>query len=315
MVGLFRSRKRDRRSDRHGQATDLVDVDAEWIYRELNVHASVTGPADRAAAESVISELYRLSQLSSPEFVWVDSPAAADGLWRREPDGSQIKHRLLGWRMDDGPTHGIDPGDPTYPVLSGTNMWPLMLGTKVAPDILARRMELWAVLLRSAGWWWPTKTRCIVSEPPDEVHLEPTLGWQVLHCEAGPALRYRDGTAFHAWHGVIVPEKVIAGELTVHDWRSERNSERRRAMAERMGYAWLLEHSDAEQIAERPNSSLWRVPNQELDDDEHAALCMIPSGRVAEEDRPKDIMLVHVKRGNESSVLRIDSVREYYDTF
>jgi len=295
---------------------DLVAVDAEWIYRELKVHASVTGAADRPAAESVICELYRLSQLSSPRIVWVDSPAAARRLWHREPDGGQIKQRLLGWEMSEQPDHGMDPQDPTYAVLSGTIQWPIMFRAKIDADLLARRMELWAVLLRSAGWWWPTISRCIVSEPPDEVHLETAEeGLLPLHCETGPALRYRDGTAVHAWHGVIVPERVIAGDLTDHDWRSERNSERRRAIAERMGLTWLLAHSDAELIAERRHSSLWRVPNHELDDDERLILCQLPSGYVNEEDRPKDIMLVHVKRGNESSVLRIDSAQEYLDTY
>jgi hypothetical protein len=315
MMGLFRSRKRDGRSGSDCTA-DLVRADSEQIHRELKVHAAVTGPADRIAAESVISELYRLSRRSALRIVWVDSPTAAGQLLHQEPDGNQIKQKLLGWHMFERPDYGIDPGDPTYSVLSGAIRWAIMTDTEFAPDVLARRMDLWAVLLRSAGWWWPTVTRCIVSEPPDEVHLEANeYGLLHLHCEAGPALRYRDGTAVHAWHGVIVPEKVIAGELTGHDWGSERNSRRRWAMAERMGYAWLLDHSDAERIAERQHSSLWRVPNHELDNQERLSVCTIPSGHIDEEDLPKDILLVHVNRGNESRVLRINSVREYFDTF
>lgn len=48
---------------------------AEWA-----AHGLATGPADRAAAEAAVTELYRLAGAPEPEFHWVPSPVAAASL-------------------------------------------------------------------------------------------------------------------------------------------------------------------------------------------------------------------------------------------
>lgn len=53
------------------------------------------------------------------------------------------------------------------------------------------------------------------------------------HNPDGPAVGYPDGFAVYAWHGVRVPRRVIAGELTGADWLNEERSQVRQAIAER----------------------------------------------------------------------------------
>ncbi|HEX7736933.1 MAG TPA: hypothetical protein VF458_18955 [Ktedonobacteraceae bacterium] len=70
----------------------------------------------------------------------------------------------------------------------------------------------------------------------------------LLHAGSGKCLEYRDGWGVYAWHGVVVPERVIVQPetLTREDWLNERNLEVRRVMQERMpnfvetiGAQWL----------------------------------------------------------------------------
>jgi hypothetical protein len=70
----------------------------------------------------------------------------------------------------------------------------------------------------------------------------------LLHAGSRKCLEYRDGWGVYAWHGVVVPERVIMQPetLTREDWLNERNLEVRRVMQERMptfvetiGAGWL----------------------------------------------------------------------------
>ena len=58
-----------------------------------------------------------------------------------------------------------------------------------------------------------------------------------LHCEDGPAIRWKDGYCNYFWHGVSVPEKLIErpDEITKEDLINETNAEVRRAMMEKLG--------------------------------------------------------------------------------
>jgi hypothetical protein len=64
---------------------------------------------------------------------------------------------------------------------------------------------LWQIA-RSAGWIVPYERVCWISERPTVVGTD---GQGRLHCPDGPALRYRDGWAVHAWKGVTVPAWMI----------------------------------------------------------------------------------------------------------
>jgi hypothetical protein len=59
------------------------------------------------------------------------------------------------------------------------------------------RLDTWAALARSCGWWWPGERVCVVVERPAVVHVEPVPGGyheQVRpRRDGGPAIGYRDG--------------------------------------------------------------------------------------------------------------------------
>jgi hypothetical protein len=120
-------------------------------------------------------------------------------------------------------------------------------------------------LTRSAGWWWwPVRGAVVVSERPDEIQLDEQGR---LHAARGPALRYPDGWALWAWHGVRVPRAVIENpeSLPARQVLAEPDVEVRRIMIERVGHERLIRDGGARRLAEDETGILWRL---DLADDE-----------------------------------------------
>lgn len=270
--------------ERWRQATDIRD---EWLGWALS-----TLPADRKAAEAAITELYRLIGYDPPRFVWVDSPGAAlselpparklreselptrSADWpvanqlatlqadlRRHLD-ARIDKRLISDRLRDIVRDAIctplrlELGD------DGVNLawrgqhdaywvghydaWIRAWGIRTRAQ---GQLDLWAALARSCGWWWPYDDVCVVSERTAEVHLEDGVG---LHADGGPAVRYRDGWAVHAWHGTRVPAWVMTGP-TADLITRERNVEVRRCAIERIGWETYLDQASLRLVGEAPD--------------------------------------------------------------
>lgn len=68
-----------------------------------------------------------------------------------------------------------------------------------------------------------------------------------LHNAEGPALQFSDGFASHAWHGVIVDERIIThpDTITVEEIEGTNNIEMRRVLIERYGQPRYLEDTGA----------------------------------------------------------------------
>ncbi len=132
------------------------------------------------------------------------------------------------------------------------------------------RLDLVADILRSAGRWWPHPAVCVVSERPTRLAVEPSSGGLRPHSVQGPAIEYRDGFAGYGWHGVAVSRQVIGGEVTGRDWEREPDERVRAAIADRMGYDWLLGQVPAQRLATDESGSLWRLP--------HDLVLLEPSG-------------------------------------
>ena len=71
-----------------------------------------------------------------------------------------------------------------------------------------------------------------------------------LHCENGPAIRYRDGFSVYAWHGTRIPSEWIEDKasLTAKIALTWENIEQRRCAAEILGWAKVLAELDAKVI-------------------------------------------------------------------
>jgi len=107
-----------------------------------------------------------------------------------------------------------------------------------------------------AGWWWPHSRFVVVAERAEFVRRErvaPT-GWgsHRLHCEDGPAIRWRDGWAIWAWHGVVVPGWVIA-DPTPGRIFAESNQEIRRAGIESLGWDAFASAARLRLVDSRPD--------------------------------------------------------------
>ncbi|WP_106403487.1 DUF6745 domain-containing protein [Actinocorallia populi] len=291
-------------SERWREAAAIRDEWLEWALCSL--------PADRAAAEAAISELYRLVGHAPPEFVWVGSPAEALSLVPPWPplhlinsaprrDGQPVAGRLaalvyetrfaldaqispqadlaanVGWRglptrrISDDPVFR-EVSEPLRTVVRDGIVSPLRAEAGAPRPDLAWRgqhdaywvahydawlrigdvsclpgerlpFDLFAVLARSCGWWWPLDGRCVVAERTSVVRVEKAPGGGSAvrpHAEDGPALAFPDGWGLHSWHGTRVPAWVVngpTGELISR----EANVEVRRCAIERIGWDAYLE--------------------------------------------------------------------------
>ncbi|WP_285496901.1 DUF6745 domain-containing protein [Actinomadura sp. NBRC 104425] len=305
-----------------------IEIRDEWLGHGLSVD-----PADRAAAEAAITELYRLIGRRAPRFVWVDSPRAALPLLpddQRRPLRLRIASALS--RGADWPFFSRLAGEMSelrhLPHRNGGPPRPLGLGRRIAemtpqealeagwsparvhdetvgaslgytlrdqvaaplrteldaPEIAGRtwygqhdahwiadvdvrlrvgalrvhpaegrRLDVWATVARSCGWWWSGEDVCVVTERPAVVRAEPLPGGlhgqRRLHSEDGAAVRFRDGWGVYSWHGTRVPSWVVT-DPTVERIHREDNVEVRRSAIERIGWDAYIEQAGLRLVAE-----------------------------------------------------------------
>ena len=83
--------------------------------------------------------------------------------------------------------------------------------------------------------------------------------WRI-HNESEAAMKYADGFAVYAWHGVLVDEDVITApeQITVEKIETMRNIEVRRVLIERYGLTRYLQDSGAKVIHEDDFGTLYR---------------------------------------------------------
>ena len=139
----------------------------------------------------------------------------------------------------------------------------------------------------SAGWLWVRRSYCILTERPAELHRD---AQNRLHCETGPAVRYRDGFTVHAWHGVRVPADLIETDWTVDQIMREPNSEIRRCAIEKIGWDRLVETMGLTPVASAPDPGnpgqsidLYDLPHQVYE--EPVRLIVVANGTVESADR------------------------------
>jgi hypothetical protein len=105
-------------------------------------------------------------------------------------------------------------------------------------DKTAALSGLWE-LCQSAGWALPYERVCFVSDRHDVCRLND--GGRI-HCEDGPAIRYRDGFAIYAWHGTRLPAEWVESRKTIDPSEILRceNVEQRAAGAAMIGWPRMV---------------------------------------------------------------------------
>jgi hypothetical protein len=113
-------------------------------------------------------------------------------------------------------------------------------------------------VIRSAGWWWPFERAVVACDRAVGVHLDEAAR---LHSVDGPALAWPDGFAVHAWHGTLVPARLIAqlADVRVADIQAEPNIELRRILLEHYGFDRYLREAGAARLHQDAAGTLWRA--------------------------------------------------------
>ena len=102
-------------------------------------------------------------------------------------------------------------------------------------------------ITENAGWYLPHQGICWISERHCIVMQDER---KRLHNEHGPAVKYPDGWAIYAWHGVRIPSEWIENKATITPeialkWQ---NLEQRRVACEIIGWEKILNELNANTI-------------------------------------------------------------------
>ena len=225
------------------QEAMLAQVRDEWIEVGLS-----TEPASRPAAEEGVRQAYRRAGLEPPSVViWLGSPYAgcvASAMLNPDQVGAQVGAQVRAQVRDQVRAQVWDA------------MWGQheagYLGWCDAMQLIGVNLDVegLSTVARNAGWWWPMRDTVILTDRPDTLHRDPQGR---LHCETGPALRYRDGWAIHAIHGVRVPADLIETGWDVKRTLEEDNAEVRRAAIELTGWDRFIADAGLTLIASAPD--------------------------------------------------------------
>lgn len=105
-------------------------------------------------------------------------------------------------------------------------------------------------LANHCGWLNVYEDVVVFQHRPESVKMDDQ---KRLHCQDGPAIRYRDGFSVYAWHGVRIPGEWIENTkeaLTPQIALSWENVEQRRCACEILGWANILRQLGSKVIDE-----------------------------------------------------------------
>ena len=225
------------------QEAMLAQVRDEWLAVGLS-----TEPANRPAAEEGVRQAYRRAGMEPPSVViWLGSPYAgcvASAMLSQDLVWGQVGDQV--WAQVRGQV-GDQVGDAVWGQHEAG-----YLGWCDAMQLIGVNLDVagLSTVARNAGWWWPMRDTVILTDRPDTLHRDPQGR---LHCETGPALRYRDGWAIHAIHGVRVPADLIEHGWDVARILEEGNAEVRRAAIELTGWQNFILAAGLTLVASAPD--------------------------------------------------------------
>lgn len=240
----------------HGELLDLLWAEIRYAQQRVGLVPSPIIGGLRAAAQAVCRNplpntlryaLYHYLTLPLQRIVW-------EGI-------AQLVFRAL--KEKDEPAVALPS------LLYGQHDVPHLVAYQYRLDVLGvrcraedeERLRLWSEVAQSCLWWWPGRTVCVLCERPEQVAFEPGGREEYrLHCEDGPAVRFRDGWGCYAVHGVPVQERCVLYPETItgQDLLNERNVRIRDYLLARFGgmERFFLEATDP--VQEDPCGALYR---------------------------------------------------------
>lgn len=120
-------------------------------------------------------------------------------------------------------------------------------------------------LSKYSGWLNVYEDVVVFQQKPEYIKFDED---DRLHCETGPAIRYRDGFSVYAWHGTRIPGEWIENRenLDVTIALTWENVEQRRCACEIIGWAKVLEKLNAKIINEDEDPQVGVLLEVELPD-------------------------------------------------
>ena len=120
-------------------------------------------------------------------------------------------------------------------------------------------------LAKHCGWANVFDELVVLQHRPEVIKMDDE---NRLHCENGPAIRYRDGFSVYAWHGTRIPAEWIENKasLTAKIALTWENIEQRRCAAEIIGWIKVLEELDAKVINEDGDPEIGTLLEVDLPD-------------------------------------------------
>ena len=213
------------------EQTDLFPVYVkEWIGI-----GTATGPVDLEPAKEAVCLAYELAGLPAPtKFMVAKSPVDAIRIIQ-EMDSSLSKNDIF---------NSMIYGCQDAAWLSFYAYFRDVVGLECC-----KKLDGMIELAKHCGWLNVYEDVVVFQDRPEVIKFDDE---NRLHCENGPAIRYADGFAVYAWHGVSVPKDWIENKenLTPQTALTWENVEQRRAACEILGWNKILKELDAKVVDE-----------------------------------------------------------------
>jgi len=213
-----------------------------------------TDPANRPEAEDGIRKAYAVANLKEPKILWYDSPLAMLVAKEKFVNPKASDKEVYKAIQNSLSNCGFGQHDASWLAVYAyfREVCGLVEETK--------RLEGIEKICKNAGWFMPFQNVCLISERHNVCKLDAR---DRIHCEDGPAIAYPDGWKIYAWHGIIVPEKVILhpDKLTPKEILAEENSQVRAVMIERFGFDRFMIEAKSEVLEKKGEYSLIMIPD------------------------------------------------------
>lgn len=204
----------------------------EYVEKWLDIGLS-TLPVDLENAKIAVCLAYRNADMKEPtQFYVTDSPLDAIKVIKK------LNPSLSEKQIFNDMTYGAhDAG-----WLSFHNYF-----NEVAHIECINKLQGLIDLAKHCGWLSMYEDVVVFQHRPEIIKFDDQ---KRLHCEDGPAIRYRDGYSIYSWHGISIPSEWIErkSELTPKIALSWANIEQRRCACEIIGWARILRELESKII-------------------------------------------------------------------
>ena len=208
---------------------DQKDRFGEYVDKWLSIGLS-TESVNFANAKKAVCLAYRLAGLEEPVNYHIsDSPV----------DAIRIIKELAPEKTDSDILSEMSYGSQDAGWLSFYNFFQEVVGLECT-----NKLQGLMDLSKETGWVSFYDDTVVFQHRPEAIKFDDQ---NRLHCEDGPAIRYRDGYSVYSWHGTRIPAEWIEkkSELTAKTALTWENIEQRRCACEIIGWATILSELDS----------------------------------------------------------------------